>query len=1675
MIQSIIRGNKLESQALIDPVQKFRVSQPQTLIDTDYEYGLQTTKWETVELVNNIPTFFARNNDVTMSVVSMMTAADSFDVLVTTSTAHGVSVGTPIIISGTDSTTADGAFVVTKVLSEFTFIYKAKKLQTVTKNIYDSYSTYVYYGQLYQGTQYNLDTLASVTTDAAEPFSKITVDTIRPHGFNTETNFILSKTVGVKRANFDAALVDPNDTVSSTRQILTTQSTELAGYQARPVVPYDWQGTYTLFCSNIDINTSTNTITAPNLLAAGDYVMYLPPVGDTPIGGLTTNNVYQIASATPNTFTLKNVEDSIDFRQDIGPSTTASGNTTTWTTNMIYGYWEKSSPNSPWGTMVGTTGSSTTGTTFIAYMFTTPITNVVSVDFSQVFMGTGSTGTDRYVELRINNTWYVVQTVTTGTLTVSSIGLWQLAAVALSSGTVDGFRIRSFSSGTVGFSITNFINISQLFIFNRRSSNSTLALTSQGTSTFGFHAFMLAHRVTRLFRNSATITCSHKSTEALVTFTNTNTVYLVQSGTGSPNFVYSANNYSFANYRAYQLGSVSRTSTQTTLTLSFSGSTITVTSPTISGNMFLVHGNLISAYNSFYSPNHGLSTNSTVTYNIVSGTGPGGLTNSTTYFVEFVDANRFRLKVSAASQSLDITSIGNGTISFTGSFPNPFKDTIFLPSHGIVAGTAVTYINPFAPSSNIGGLTTDTTYYVTNTTQNRFSLASAPNQTGVDLTSTGLGTHYLAIREIAALDGNYTVMQVPDDHTFVLQAPFTIPPQAYNIIPRLNVDVASNALFLASHGVVTGTPLSYTSGGGTAIGNLTSGSTYYAIRTDNNNIRLATTEENAKSNVPIVLSSLGTGTAHALYNSNISGELISSGHVSLTSNSTTIIGSNTKFLSQFRPGDVFKAIVPSAIIAVTTPTVSAVDTANDIITFGSAHGLVTNDPVFYNAGASPIGGLVNAGIYYVDSLSTTTLRLREIPGGLVVNLTSTGNGTFTRKTVGSIYESSVTGVRNNTTLLVATPPNVTRSQLNYFDSTSVYPKADGFALHRPFDGGVELIPPKNSDSQMIRQTRKYFRYQSGKGIQVSLAINFSAPTEIDFMYRDEQNTAYVTTKKPHRLSPGVTIRVEGSVVPENTPSWDGVYTVQSVTGDNTFTIGLVDAPSDTIARGFVLFYVEGWNNSSIRCGLYDEQNGMFYEYDGNKLYAVRRSSVRQMSGTVNVTFNSSFIQGVSTNFTSQLSTSDMIVIKGQSYKVVGISNDTTLYIQPVYRGATTTEVTITKTIDTRVPQEEWTIDKCDGTGPTGYNLDIHKIQMAYMDYSWYGAGKIRFGFKDGNGEVRYVHEFKHNNNFTEAYFRSGNLPCRYEVLNKGFPTFVPALMHWGTSVIMDGRFDDDKAYLFTAAGNVLNIYGSDSFTFQGKTDAVIRTYDVYDSSTRTTVKAYRIVAAGTVYSTVQNIRPGTNISASFIPAGTVTVAQPVRNNNQTYVYINQAPTLTTIDTTVTVGNPDFIIPSLIPLISIRLAPSVDNSRPGALGLREVVNRMQLALLDVGILTTHDIEIKLLLNGFINNQNFTRVTPPSLSQLVYHALNDTIEGGTQVFNFRISGGAVDSTGKRTAVSSTFDLSELVDLGNSILGGDSIFPDGPDLLTIAATILDTSGISPSAPLSVTARVTWKESQA
>ena len=84
--------------------------------------------------------------------------------------------------------------------------------------------------------------------------------------------------------------------------------------------------------------------------------------------------------------------------------------------------------------------------------------------------------------------------------------------------------------------------------------------------------------------------------------------------------------------------------------------------------------------------------------------------------------------------------------------------------------------------------------------------------------------------------------------------------------------------------------------------------------------------------------------------------------------------------------------------------------------------------------------------------------------------------------------------------------------------------------------------------------------------------------------------------------------------------------------------------------------------------------------------------------------------------------------------------------------------------DTIIPQSAWNKDRCDGTGPSAFNLDISKTQLFTADYQWLGVGRVRAGFVH-DGDVIIAHEFYNSNNKETVYWSNPNLPIRCEIKN----------------------------------------------------------------------------------------------------------------------------------------------------------------------------------------------------------------------------------------------------------------------------------------------------------------------
>ena len=151
--------------------------------------------------------------------------------------------------------------------------------------------------------------------------------------------------------------------------------------------------------------------------------------------------------------------------------------------------------------------------------------------------------------------------------------------------------------------------------------------------------------------------------------------------------------------------------------------------------------------------------------------------------------------------------------------------------------------------------------------------------------------------------------------------------------PGAKVDVGADTIDLgAGHGLETGDAVVYNSGGGTVIGGLVDGQTYYVIEGGTaGQIQLASSAGDAAAGNEINLLAGATGTKHSISNGA----------------QVTITGG--------------KEFDPSA----------KVDVGADTIDLGVGHGLKTGDAVIYNSGGGTvIGGLVDGKLYYVIEGST---------------------------------------------------------------------------------------------------------------------------------------------------------------------------------------------------------------------------------------------------------------------------------------------------------------------------------------------------------------------------------------------------------------------------------------------------------------------------------------------------------------------------------------------------------------------------------------------------------------------------------------------------------------------------------------------------------------------------------
>lgn len=684
----------------------------------------------------------------------------------------------------------------------------------------------------------------------------------------------------------------------------------------------------------------------------------------------------------------------------------------------------------------------------------------------------------------------------------------------------------------------------------------------------------------------------------------------------------------------------------------------------------------------------------------------------------------------------------------------------------------------------------------------------------------------------------------------------------------------------------------------------------------------------------------------------------------------------------------------------------------------------------------------------------------------------------------------------------------TQSQIN--GNITLYPTS--LIRHRPVDGGTNIgVNAPAFGYEVVRQTKKYFRYQSGKGMMFTTGISLCpvfTVTNVAAAGTSVGSAITIVTELDHGLQIGANINLYGIT----TSGYNTFYRVSSVTGPNKFTVlatGTLGGTSPEYGT-FPKFSVINWHGAKIRVGMFDDQNGVFWEYDGQDVRIGRRSATREILGRVNIGINQTMVVGDRfTRFRDQVDAGDQIVIRGQTHSVAQIVGQNEMYVTPAYRGVVNAADARLAVVDTlSIKQSQFNLDKLDGTGPSGYVLDKTKMQMVAIQYTWYGAGFIDWGLRATDGKMIWAHRVKNNNRNDEAFMRSGNLPARYKSNNNtayarltlplaatetgninlsSVEQFPTANVTYPATVLVDNELITYTAGPFTANGNICGLTRS----------AVIQNFNL-----------------GQVRSMSMGLNPQGTGSAHDVSATcrlfSITATPDLNHWGSAVILDGRFDIDRTYQFTYNLANLNVLGTTVQTLFMMRLAPAITNAVTGELGSKDLINRAQLLLQNMYVNvadTTASLKPRFLLQAVLNPTNLlganwqplnTRFnvfggTPqtggfnqPSFTQFVANCypagdkptplwgVNSVqwdlsprgqhnglpyAQGGEQLFSIPVS-----------ATNSGFiDLSNVKEIGGAVLPGTGFYPNGNEI--VAFNIVPSQG----AQSNVDIQITYIESQA
>jgi hypothetical protein len=207
------------------------------------------------------------------------------------------------------------------------------------------------------------------------------------------------------------------------------------------------------------------------------------------------------------------------------------------------------------------------------------------------------------------------------------------------------------------------------------------------------------------------------------------------------------------------------------------------------------------------------------------------------------------------------------------------------------------------------------------------------------------------------------------------------------------VNSSTNILTYNTHNLLTGDSVLYDNNGGTSVGGLTHNNTYYVIRINANEIKIATSLANATAGSAIAITT-GVGSSHSLTTN------VVKNYVGVIRTTEQLIEplDTTK---QFTKTDATSSFYIGPYVTFNGSSSSVVTVGTDVITIPN-HNLGTGDSVIYsNGGGTTISttgtALVSGNTYYVIRVSSNEVKLAtstaNAAAGIAIDIIAVGSGT----------------------------------------------------------------------------------------------------------------------------------------------------------------------------------------------------------------------------------------------------------------------------------------------------------------------------------------------------------------------------------------------------------------------------------------------------------------------------------------------------------------------------------------------------------------------------------------------------------------------------------------------------------------------------------------------------------